>query len=110
MGSHITIYTITWVGFAVRYWLFAIGCWALPIANPVEFARRLFHRANRRGLEYIQKDTSRWKVATYLSESLQPRLVRQEFEHDNTLGFIYDYSPRLLFWFGPGRRLYTITI
>ena len=36
-------------------------------------------------LEYIKLDTSRWKVATYLSESLSPRLVRSVAHYDSSL-------------------------
>ncbi|MCB0613284.1 MAG: patatin-like phospholipase family protein [Phaeodactylibacter sp.] len=36
-------------------------------------------------LEYIKLDTSRWKVATYLSESLTPRLVRSVAHYDSSL-------------------------
>ena len=36
-------------------------------------------------LEYIKQDTSRWKVSTYLSESLTPRLVRSVAHYDSSL-------------------------
>lgn len=36
-------------------------------------------------LEYIKLDTNRWKVLTYLNESLQPRLVRSVAHYDSGL-------------------------
>ncbi|MCB0569841.1 MAG: patatin-like phospholipase family protein [Phaeodactylibacter sp.] len=36
-------------------------------------------------LEYIKLDTARWKVSVYLSESLQPRLVRSVAHYDSSL-------------------------
>lgn len=36
-------------------------------------------------LEYIKLDTNRWRVDTYLSESLQPRLVRSVAHYESSL-------------------------
>lgn len=54
-------------------------------AKPPDLSRSFAPGRRHVDLEYIKKDTSRWKVATYLSESLQPRLVRSVAHYDSSL-------------------------
>ncbi len=54
-------------------------------AQPPNLSRSFMPGRRRVDLEYIKLDTSRWKVATYLSEALQPRLVRSVAHYDSSL-------------------------
>lgn len=54
-------------------------------AQPQDRLRSIAPGRRHVDLEYIKLDSSRRKVATYLSESLQPRLVRSVAHYDSSL-------------------------
>ncbi|MCB0551700.1 MAG: patatin-like phospholipase family protein [Phaeodactylibacter sp.] len=78
--------SITLVSFYSLYFQFTnrdISYYERPGFNPPNLS---FAPGRRQvDVEYIKLDTSRWKVATYLSESLQPRLVRSVAHYDSSL-------------------------
>ncbi|MCB0553613.1 MAG: patatin-like phospholipase family protein [Phaeodactylibacter sp.] len=52
---------------------------------PPNLARPISPGRRHVDLEYIKLDTTRWKVTTYLTESIQPRLVRSVAHYDSSL-------------------------
>lgn len=52
---------------------------------PPNLARPISPGRRHVDLEYIKLDTTRWKVMTYLTESIQPRLVRSVAHYDSSL-------------------------
>ncbi|MCO6489878.1 MAG: patatin-like phospholipase family protein [Phaeodactylibacter sp.] len=53
--------------------------------RPPDLSRSFAPGRRHVDVEYIKLDTTRWQVATYLSESLQPRLVRSVAHYDSSL-------------------------